>query len=103
MALLVKDEIDTASMATTLGTVILKDYRPTRDAFVVDKLRKGGRHHPRQDHAVGVRALRYVRLDVRGDAQSLRCGAHGGRLVRRFWRGGGGQFLHRCARRGRSP
>jgi len=39
---LVKDEIDTAGMATTLGTVIFKDYRPTRDAFVVDKLRKAG-------------------------------------------------------------
>jgi amidase len=39
---LVKDEIDTAGMPTTLGTVIFKDYRPTRDAFVVDKLRKAG-------------------------------------------------------------
>src|SRR5689334_12893880 len=40
--ILVKDEIDTAGMPTTLGTVIFKDYRPTRDAFVVDKLRKAG-------------------------------------------------------------
>jgi Asp-tRNA(Asn)/Glu-tRNA(Gln) amidotransferase A subunit family amidase len=29
-------------MPTTLGTVIFKDYRPTRDAFVVEKLRKAG-------------------------------------------------------------
>ncbi|HYM18717.1 MAG TPA: amidase family protein [Micropepsaceae bacterium] len=40
--ILVKDEIDAAGMPTTLGTVIFKDYRPTRDAFVVDKLRKAG-------------------------------------------------------------
>jgi amidase len=40
--ILVKDEIDTAGMATTLGTVVFKDYRPPKDAFVIDKLRKGG-------------------------------------------------------------
>src|ERR1700687_2117749 len=40
--ILVKDEIDTAGMPTTLGTVVLKEYRPSRDAFVVDKLKKAG-------------------------------------------------------------
>jgi amidase len=39
---LVKDEIDTAGMPTTLGTVVFKDYRPVRDAFVVEQLRKAG-------------------------------------------------------------
>ena len=39
---LVKDEIDTAGMPTTLGTVVFKDYRPPEDAFVVAKLRKAG-------------------------------------------------------------
>src|SRR6058998_726733 len=39
---LVKDEIDTAGMPTTLGTLVFKDYRPTRDAFAVDRLRKAG-------------------------------------------------------------
>ena len=39
---LVKDEIDTAGMPTTLGTTVFKDYRPTRDSFVVDRLRKAG-------------------------------------------------------------
>jgi amidase len=42
IAILVKDEIDTAGMATTLGTVVFKDYRPPQDAFVIDKLRKAG-------------------------------------------------------------
>jgi Asp-tRNA(Asn)/Glu-tRNA(Gln) amidotransferase A subunit family amidase len=28
IAVLVKDEIDTAGMPTTLGTVVFKDYRP---------------------------------------------------------------------------
>jgi Asp-tRNA(Asn)/Glu-tRNA(Gln) amidotransferase A subunit family amidase len=40
--ILVKDEIDTAGMPTTLGTVVFKDYRPPHDAFVIDKLRKAG-------------------------------------------------------------
>jgi amidase len=39
---LVKDEIDTAGMPTTLGTLVFKDYRPPRDAFPVEKLRKAG-------------------------------------------------------------
>ena len=40
--ILVKDEIDTAGMPTTEGTLVFKDYRPTRDAFVVERLRKAG-------------------------------------------------------------
>jgi len=38
--ILVKDEIDTAGMPTTLGTLVFKDYRPPRDAFAVEKLKK---------------------------------------------------------------
>ncbi len=29
-------------MATTMGTLVMKDYRPAKDAFVVDRLRKAG-------------------------------------------------------------
>jgi Asp-tRNA(Asn)/Glu-tRNA(Gln) amidotransferase A subunit family amidase len=39
---LVKDEIDTAGMSTTLGSVIFKEYRPPLDAFVVARLRRAG-------------------------------------------------------------
>ena len=39
---LVKDEIDVAGLPTTLGSVAFKDYRPTKDAFVVEQLRKAG-------------------------------------------------------------
>src|SRR6266550_4001735 len=39
---LVKDEVDTAGMPTTQGTLVFKDYRPTRDSFVVEQLRKAG-------------------------------------------------------------
>jgi len=42
IVILVKDEIDTAGMPTTLGTVVFRDYRPPKDAFVIDKLRKAG-------------------------------------------------------------
>ena len=40
--ILVKDEIDIAGMPTTLGTQVFKDYRPPRDAFPIEKLRKAG-------------------------------------------------------------
>src|SRR5437764_1152571 len=39
---LVKDEIDTAGMPTTLGTLVFKNYRPARDAFVIERLKKAG-------------------------------------------------------------
>src|SRR5262245_39131893 len=39
---LVKDEIDAAGMPKTLGTLLVKDYHPTRDAFVVERLKKAG-------------------------------------------------------------
>ena len=39
---LVKDEIDVAGLPTTQGSTIFKNYRPTKDAFVVDRLRKAG-------------------------------------------------------------
>ena len=38
----VKDAVDTAGMPTTHGTVVFKDYRPTRDAFAIEQLRKAG-------------------------------------------------------------
>jgi amidase len=40
--ILLKDQMDAAGMPTTLGTVLLKDYRPSKDAFVADKLKKAG-------------------------------------------------------------
>jgi amidase len=40
--ILVKDEIDTAGMPTTLGTLVFKDYRPPKDAFVIGRLRNAG-------------------------------------------------------------
>ena len=42
ITVLVKDEIDTAGMPTTMGTTVFEDYRPIRDAFVVEKLREAG-------------------------------------------------------------
>jgi amidase len=39
---LVKDQIDTAGMPTTLGSVVFKNYNPPLDSFVVAKLRKAG-------------------------------------------------------------
>ena len=42
VVILVKDEIDAAGMPTTIGTLVFRDYRPPKDAFVIDKLRKAG-------------------------------------------------------------
>ncbi len=39
---LVKDQADAAGLPTTLGSVLFKNYVPTRDSFVVERLRKAG-------------------------------------------------------------
>jgi amidase len=39
---LVKDEIDTAGMPTTLGSVVFKNYNPPLDSFAVSRLKKAG-------------------------------------------------------------
>jgi Asp-tRNA(Asn)/Glu-tRNA(Gln) amidotransferase A subunit family amidase len=38
----IKDQVDVTGMPMTLGSVLLKDFFPKRDAFVVEKLRKAG-------------------------------------------------------------
>ena len=40
--LLIKDQVDIKGMATTLGSVLFKDYRPERDSFVIDKVKRAG-------------------------------------------------------------
>lgn len=40
--LVVKDQADAQGMPMTMGSVMLKDYYPARDAFVVAKLRQAG-------------------------------------------------------------
>jgi Asp-tRNA(Asn)/Glu-tRNA(Gln) amidotransferase A subunit family amidase len=39
---LVKDQVETIGMATTYGSVVFKDFVPTRDATVVTRLKKAG-------------------------------------------------------------
>lgn len=39
---ILKDQIDARGTPTTLGSVLLKDYFPDRDAFVVEKLKRAG-------------------------------------------------------------
>lgn len=40
--LILKDQIDAQGMPTTLGSVLLKDYFPDKDAFAVGKLKEAG-------------------------------------------------------------
>jgi Asp-tRNA(Asn)/Glu-tRNA(Gln) amidotransferase A subunit family amidase len=39
---LVKDQVDTVGMPTTLGSVLFRDYFPDRDATVIEKLKAAG-------------------------------------------------------------
>ncbi len=39
---ILKDQVDAQGMPTTLGSVLLKDYYPEKDAFVVEQLKKAG-------------------------------------------------------------
>src|ERR1043166_3039000 len=40
--ILIKDQVDAAGFPTTLGSILMKDYYPERDAFAIAKLRKAG-------------------------------------------------------------
>jgi len=40
--IVMKDQGDATPMATTLGSLLFKDYYPDRDAFVVERLKKAG-------------------------------------------------------------
>ncbi|HWH77637.1 MAG TPA: amidase family protein, partial [Candidatus Binatus sp.] len=40
--IIMKDQGDATPMPTTLGSLLFKDYKPDRDAFVVDRLKKAG-------------------------------------------------------------
>jgi len=43
---LVKDQIETAGIRTTFGSVAFEDYVPVRDATVVKKRKEAGRRQP---------------------------------------------------------
>ena len=40
--IILKDQVDAAGFPTTLGSILLKDYYPERDAFAIGQLRKAG-------------------------------------------------------------
>src|SRR5262249_14393164 len=39
---IIKDQMDTKGMPTTLGSILFKNYFPDRDSFVAERLRKAG-------------------------------------------------------------
>src|SRR5205085_2333254 len=39
---IVKDNLDTIDMPTTSGVALFRDFIPTRDAFIIERLRKAG-------------------------------------------------------------
>jgi Asp-tRNA(Asn)/Glu-tRNA(Gln) amidotransferase A subunit family amidase len=40
--IIIKDQVDAAGFPTTLGSILMKDYHPERDAFAIGQLRKAG-------------------------------------------------------------
>src|SRR5437870_6478715 len=40
--IIIKDQVDAAGFPTTLGSILMKDYYPERDAFAIGQLRKAG-------------------------------------------------------------
>src|SRR6185503_11263885 len=66
----VKDAVDTAGMPTTHGTVVFKDYRPPRDAYAIELLRKAGAIILGKT-TLSEYARRHLRVDVRYHPQSL--------------------------------
>jgi Asp-tRNA(Asn)/Glu-tRNA(Gln) amidotransferase A subunit family amidase len=40
--IIIKDQVDAAGFPTTLGSILMKDYYPERDAFAIGRLRKAG-------------------------------------------------------------
>src|SRR2546427_2991578 len=40
--IIIKDQVDAAGFPTTLGSILMKNYYPERDAFAIGKLRKAG-------------------------------------------------------------
>src|SRR3989441_4106570 len=40
--IIIKDQVDAAGFPTTLGSILMKDYYPERDAFAIGKLRRAG-------------------------------------------------------------
>ena len=71
----IKDNIDTADMPTTGGSVMLEGWVPPDDAFVVQKLRAAGAVIIAQDEFVGVRVGRDAQFAGRPDSESSRPGA----------------------------
>ena len=91
--ILVKDEIDAVGMPTTLGTLVFKDYRPTRDAFVVEQLKKAGAVILGKSTLSEFAGGDTYGFDVRRHSQPVRFGANGRWLLGRLGRGPRGKFF----------
>ena len=103
--ILLKDNIDTADkMQTTSGSLALEGHHAAQRCGSRGKTARGGRGHPRQDESQRVGQFPRQKLHQRmvfarrADAQSLRAGSLGVRLLVWFGRGGGGES---CGGRGR--
>ena len=68
-----KDLLETRGIRTTFGSPLYKDYIPTEDDIVVERMRRAGAITHRQDKHAGIRRrIANVQHVFRRDAQSLR-------------------------------
>ena len=91
---LLKDNFDTADMATSGGSIALKDSVPPDDAFMVKQLRDADAIYYRQDQygGVGIQPACLHQLFLRNDRECLFTRARTGRLQWRHRIGNGCQF-----------
>ncbi len=70
--LLVKDQVETAGIATTFGSIAMDGYVPSADATCHRAAEAGGRDRPGQDDAAGLRHLLVLLLvGLRGHPQPV--------------------------------
>ena len=84
--IVLKDNIDTADLPTTGGSVLLEGSMPPDDAFVVKKLRAAGAVIVAKVEPLGVCIRRRAQLARRPDPESARSHALAVRIVRRHRR-----------------
>ena len=84
--IVLKDNIDTADLPTTGGSVLLEGSMPPDDAFVVKKLAGGRRRDRGEGQSLGIRLRRRAQLARRTDPESARPHAITVRILRRHRR-----------------
>ena len=86
----IKDNFDTAGLATEAGSAMMANRIPSKDAEAVTRLRSAGAI------VLGKTAMTaFAAMESGPDAKSLEYGSHAGRIEQRLRGGGGGAHVQR--------